>query len=267
MRAVGVVIGVALLALLAGSSAAAQTRVKGKTTCTDVPIRISIVDGSGVLTNDGKGYYETNKDGVNFAMINICGSSPTYDATMGLVPSTRVIGFTFQPALAGSIIDRPSPVWANGTGFWAKPIIYVRNILWGRMNGVYDFTTRVIIKNIVGPKDSTPYDLRIQAGDVDALDNPPPFSDINLPSETGTVRVQDLPGTCRTTTGGSMDQWIVTVNPSHVGTDPLTDPTLYVGTLYRETVRSDRGGHSGQYTVPFKLWIEAQTCIPAALTR
>lgn len=245
-------VAVLVMVLPAGNSDAAP-----KPTCTDVPIWITIVpiDG-GVLGGDSKGsVYKGGVDGVNFTAINICGTSPTYDATLGLAASQRTMGFTFPSTIAGSIINGPSPVWANGVQFPAKPILYVRNILWGRMNGQYTFTTRMIVKSITGPGDKASYELRFQPTTVDALDNAPPFPDMNLPSETAVVTVQDTPGTCRTIPGGTLDSWIVTVD------------TPFVGTLYKLPTRGGSETHSGQYLMPFKLLVEAKSCVPSSLTR
>jgi hypothetical protein len=247
----------AVIAILAVVPPAISGHAATTPKCTDIPIWITIVpiDG-GVLAGDSKGsVYKAGVDGVNFAMINICGTSPTYDATMGLSISQRTMAFTFPPAIAGSIINGPSPVWANGVQFPAKPILYVRNILWGRMNGLYTFTTRMIVKSITGPGDSATYDLRFQPATVDALDNPPPYPDINLPSETATITVQDTPGTCRSIPGGTLDSWMVTVD------------TPFVGTLYRIGGRNQGYIHSGQYVMPFKLLVQAQSCVPSSLTK
>lgn len=229
------------------------------TKCTDVPIWMTVLSiGGGVLAGDSKGTtYKSGMDGVNFAAIHICSnasSSPTYDATLGLEKSTRTMGFTFPAAIGGSIIAGPPPVWADGVSFQTKPVVYVRNILWGRMNGQYIFTTRAIVKSIIGPGDSATYDLRLQPQYVDAIQNDPPYADTNSPNQTASVTVQDVPGTCRITSGGTFDSWIVTVNPPSIGT------------LYKLGERNQPYMHSGQYVVPFKLLVEAQSCIPASLT-
>jgi hypothetical protein len=93
----------------------------------------------------------------------------------------------------------------------------------------------------------TLYDLRFQPPIVDALLNGPPFADTNLPGETSAATVQDIPGTCRSVPGGTLDSWIVTVNAP------------FVGTIHKE----DRAHtHSGQYTMPFQLLIKAKSCLP-----
>jgi hypothetical protein len=247
-----IVLAVVIIALAAGLAAAGPP---AKTSCTDVPIWISVVPSDGgVLTNDAYGPYKANVDGVNFAMINICGKSPTYDATLSLLAknSKRWLGISFPAAIDGSVIAGPSPAWANGVAFWTKPVFYVKNILWGRMNGQYTFTTRLFIDYIVGPNDAAVYDLRLQPLVTDALSNSlPHYPLMNTPNSTSTVTVQDIPGTCRTTPGGTLDSWLVTVD------------SPFVATLYAES----GSVHSGQYTMPFKLLVEAQACIPAALTR
>lgn len=245
-----IMICAAVLVLFTVSGKAAQ-----KNKCTDPSLEVTIVpiDGS-ALSGDSKGSVYTNGvDGVSNTVIHLCASNngvlPTYDATMSLSStSQRSMGFTFPPDIEGSIISGPSPVWANGVRFMAKPfLLNVRNILWGRKAQIYTFTTRMIFEGFAGPGDKALYDLRFQPAVVDALQNAPPFADTNLPSETSTVTVQDIPGTCRTTQGGTLDSWIVTVDP------------LFVGTVHKQ----DRSHtHSGQYNMPIQLLLKAKTCLP-----
>ncbi len=249
-------IAITALSLASLMAAAKVDAQKSKpSSCSDIPVWVTILPvDDGILSGDAKGtVYKAGVDSVS-AKINICGSSPTYDATLWLSSSKRTMGFTFPPPIAGSIISGQPPVWANGSAFAAKPLLYVRNILWGRMNVQYTFTTRLIMKSIAPPGDKNLYDLRLQPHIVDALTNEPPYADTNLPQETATVTVQDIPGTCRSTVGGTLDSWIVTVD------------SPYVGTLHRQASRGQSETHSGQYHVPFKLLVEARSCVPASLT-
>jgi hypothetical protein len=245
-------------------TAVALTLIAGETyagkapKCTDIPIWVTIVpiDG-GVLGGDTIGsVYKSGVDGVIYTQINICGSTtatPTYDASMSLSNSTRTMSLTFPLAITGSIINGGTmPAWAGST-IAAKPQLTIRNILWGRMNGKYTFTTRLILKSIAAPDKST-YDLRFQADGVDAMQNDPPYADTNSPNQTAKVTVQDIPGTCRQTAGGSFDSWIVNVD---------APPT---GTLYKWPSRNLPYQHSGQYVMPFQLKVDAQSCIPSSLT-
>lgn len=260
-------------ALIAALALATQllVPVAGAATCSDIPIWVTIlpVEGS-VLAGDSKGtVYKAEADGTVFTRISICPNA-NYDATLSLAAgSERTMAITFPAPIPGSIIDGAAPAWANGGTFAAQPILYVRNILWGRMHGKYSFTTRLILKSIIGPGDDAPYDLRMQPSLVDALDNAPPFGDTNLPGETAAVIVQDVPGTCRSTPDGTLDSWIVTVNgPVSVTGGPRRRAVgkavipPFVGTLYAESPSH----HSGQYVMPFKLLIEAQTCVPSSFT-
>ena len=240
-----IVWGTALVMLVAGSSAAQGkgSRPAGKPApCTDPSLEITIVPiADSALTGDSKGSVYTNGvDGFSATILlcGVTGSTYAYDALF-FPPSgsARSFGFAFPPAIAGSNIVGPSPVWANGEPFLAKPVFHVRNILWGRMHGQLTFTTRLPIEVLRGPGDRAGYDLRFQPYVVDALVNAPPFPDTNLPSETSTVTVQDIPGTCRATPGGTLDSWIVTVDAPFIGTVNKEDKVKT---------------HSGQYLMPFQ---------------
>lgn len=182
-------------------------------------------------------------DGVSNTVIHICSGS--YDATMGLITSRRSLRFTFPAPITGSDVYGTPPAWVPGS-FLAKPFMNVRKILWGRKNGYSRFTTRMGFSYINGPGDKANYALQFASFANDAGVLPDPNS--NLPYETTAVTVQDVPGTCRQTPGGTLDSWIVTVNaPS-------------AGALMKDT--KNGSVQSGQYTMPFKLLIEAKSCLP-----
>lgn len=71
--------------------------------------------------------------------------------------------------------------------------------------------------------------------------------DVNLPSETAAVTVQDIPGTCRVG-GPVLDSWMVTID------------TPFVGTAHK--AKSNAELHAGQYHMPFQLLLKAKTCLP-----
>jgi len=249
-----IVWGASLVLLVAGS-AGAQGKGNGAAgkpaPCTDPSLEITIVPIAGsALAGDSKGSVYTNGvDGVFNAVIHLCPSNPTYDATLGVNGSQRSIGFTFPQAIAGSIIAGPSPAWANGVQFMAKPFMNIRNILWGRMHGQATFTTRMGFGFLRGPGDKSDSNLRFMAPLADPPPDPYVPLDVNLPSDTATVTVQDIPGSCHT--GGSgLDSWIVTIDPA------------FVGTLHKAGTGKNPDLHSGQYTMSFQLLIKAKTCLP-----
>ena len=176
---------------------------------------------------------------------------------MGLITSRRSLGFTFPSPITDSVIG-DAPAWANSS-FLAKPFMNVRNILWGRKNFCTTpctFTTRIGFSYISGPGDNgTNYRLVHAPLLTDSL----VFgtTEENFPKFTTPATVEDIPGNCRTVSGGSFDKWIVTVDSS-VGTP---DPASSVGTLMRD-VNNGSAVQSGQYSMPFKLMIEAKTCLP-----
>jgi len=242
--------------LCMAGSALAQKGGGGKpVACTNPSLAVTIlpiIDGISAITGDVKGFTYTNGvDGVYNGVINLCPSGPTapnYDATFGLVGSKRSMGFSFQSPISESIIDGPSPVWANGKTFLTKPYLNIRNILWGRLNGQTTFTTRMIIQYIKGPGDSSSYGLRFQNPVTDAVTEGG-LPNTNKPSDTARVTVQDVPGTCRSDPdNGTKDSWIVTVDPS------------FVGTL---TKMDNNWTHSGQYTMAMRFLVEAKTCLPS----
>ena len=79
----------------------------------------------------------------------------------------------------------------------------------------------------------------------------------NFPYASTPVTVIDSPGTCRQTPGGTLDHWIVT-NALDAG---ATAPVPFLGALMKD-VTNGAPLQSGQYVMPFKLLIEARTCVP-----
>lgn len=241
----------AMFLLVTAGAASAQKAQK----CSDIPVSVQILsfdaDGDGVndsaLAGDAKGaVYTDGADGVYNTVIHVCGSAPSYDATMGLVTSRRSLGFRFPPPTDGSLSPGPAPVWADGATFLARPFLNVRRILWGRLNGVPTFTTRMNISSITGPGDKASYTLLYAPSSPDS--GVPGNPDANIPEETVGVTVQDVPGTCRS--GGSvLDSWVVTAAAPSVAA----------------LMRNASGGalvQAGQYVMPFQLLISAKKCLP-----
>jgi hypothetical protein len=133
------------------------------------------------------------------------------------------------------------------SSFLAKPFMNVRNILWGRLHGQLTFTTRLGLSYLSGPGDKASYALLFAPAVTDS--GVPGNPDANYPSETTPATGQDVPGTCRSVAGGTLDSWIVTVNPPAVGA------------LMRDTSKGSPV-QSGQYTMPFQLLIRAKSCLP-----
>ncbi len=242
-----------LMALVVSVSAVMTAQAAGKCTL-DVPLRVTIVGFEGsALAGDSKGStYQDGVDGVYNTVLHLC--SGTYDATMGLTTSRRAMRFTFPAPLAGSDY-LGSPAWANSS-FETKPFINVRDILWGRMNGRSTFITRMGITSISPQGDSANYRLRFFPSVVDdGSSTPYAPADVNFPNETSPVIVQDVPGTCRSTPGGTLDMWVVTGQ----ATDSAGQ-LLQIGTLHKEA--KNKVTHAGQYNMPFKILIEALKCVP-----
>jgi hypothetical protein len=248
-----VIVHAAASVLVAAGIAEAQKPPK----CSDIPISVQVLefdaDGDGdndsALFGDSKGpTYTDGVDGVTNTAIYVC--SGTYDATMRLGPLTRSkrsLGFAFPEPNAGSVVYGPAPEWA-GTAFLAKPFMNIRNILWGRMQAVPQlmFTTRIGFSYISGPADKATYKLQFAPTGVQS--GVPGNPAANDPDETTAATVQDIPGDCRNG-GTTLDTWIVTVNPPAVGA------------LMRD-LSNGAEIHSGQYSMPFKLLITAQRCLP-----
>jgi hypothetical protein len=246
MTARRIIVHATAVVLMAAGIASAQ---KGK--CNDVPIEVAVVPMTGgALVDDGKGPYQEGVGGVYNTVIHTCGTSASYDATMGLITSRRSLGFTFPLPIDGSVYPGPAPVWA-GSSFFAKPFMNVRRILWGRMQDPQQltFTTRMVFSYFSGPGDKASYALQFAPTVTDS--GATGGQDANYPSETTPATVEDVLGTCHIVTGGTLDKWIVTVGAGSVGA------------LMRDTNKGPALVQSGQYTMaPFQLIITAKSCVP-----
>ncbi|MDO8795359.1 MAG: hypothetical protein Q7J25_12140 [Vicinamibacterales bacterium] len=101
-----------------------------------------------------------------------------------------------------------------------------------------------------GPGDAAEYFLRFMPTVTDAAVGQYVPLDVNLPSETAAVTVQDIPGTCRVG-GPVLGSWMVTID------------TPFVGTAYKSAAKSNPELHAGQYHMPFQLLLKAKTCLPS----
>ncbi len=223
----------------------------------NIPLRVTIIGISGgVLAGDNKGAtYQDGVDGVS-ARINI--SSGTFDATVILLTSKhRTIRFTFPNAQPDSSLTGGYPTWAPGV-FQAKAFFNVRNILHGRNFGKTTFSTRMAWQ--FDAPDGVLYRLRFMPPDTDAPDlhTPDIPPGVNEPQQTSFVVVTDHPGNCGTVLPGEAivyDQWDVTA------TVPNIDGVLQLGTVHKMAVRpKDVDVHYGQFSMPYKLVLEALRC-------
>lgn len=226
----------------------------GPCVAVSIPVEITVVafdvDGDGqddsALYGDAKG--ATYVDGVDGVAAVIQACSGSNDLTFNLITSgvRRSLGFVFPAPIEGSVSPGPAPVWVPGA-FLAKSFINFRNILWGRSNGQSTFTTRMNSGYVSPAGEKSTYHLRFAPVLNDAGIPGDPVS--NQPNETTAVTVQDIPGTCRSTAGGTLDTWLITVNlPA-------------IGALVREGKGSTEY-QSGQYFMPFQLLVKAKTCLP-----
>lgn len=247
MTAAGVIAVTLAWITVAQQPVSAGKPAAGPAKCTDVPLEVAVIAG-GAIADDGKGTYKHRVDGVYNTVIHLCGSNPTYDATMGLINSKRSMKFTFPAPIDGSALNIP-PSWVPGT-ITAKPFMNIRKILWGRMNNQLEFTTGMGFSYFKGPGDTSDYRLQFLP-DTDATDPDPNDPEANQPNIASSVTVLDMPGNCRDG-GTTLDSWLVTVHgPS-------------VGTLRRDT--SSGLVQVGQYDMPFQLMLKAKSCVPASVS-
>ncbi|HVL67839.1 MAG TPA: hypothetical protein VM364_11300 [Vicinamibacterales bacterium] len=225
--------------------------------CKDIPLRwfiaqtVTLEDGTVVpstIAGDGNWY-----SGGSNNVIHVCGTNPSYDATI-VVPTSRKVSFSFGPPVPGSIIAESLP---PGT-YLDSPFLNVRNLLCvGCAPGLESFTTRMGIQLQIAKRD---HRLRFMPFETDAPDRhtqPGAIPAENVPYLASPVRVFPQPYNC--TSGGKVNpSWIVrgTVTSADPGIDPFEG--VQVGTLTRVT--SNAVIHRGQYSMPFEIRIEALSC-------
>ena len=216
--------------------------------CADIPLRVTIfntaIDGSGAtvqsaIQSDGGGEYTS-------AAITVCAG--TNDAVVNLASTRRTFTYIFPAPIVGSIVQT-QPAWVPGT-YNLSGWINVRNITFSKA----PFTTHMG-STFTGP-DRASYRL---GWDPFVVDAPDLHSGENLaqldnsPQATSPAMVYPTyPVTCGP---GNMPRWLVR------GTTPNDQNVMEVTTLYKQTSGPHTSlTHSGQYTLPFEMSIEAMQC-------
>lgn len=249
------------MVLLVTTGGVASAEAQKKPACKDVPIRwffsatATQPDGTVVpsaISGDGAWY----ADGVN-SSIHVCGTNPTYDATVA-VSNKRKVSFSFGAPVNGSVVSESI---AGGT-YRDSPFFNVRNLLCVecRSDPSQPFTTRIGMQVKLVNQD---YRLRFMPEYTDSPDrhtNPAAIPFENTPYVTSPALVIPQPYDCLS--GGTVKpSWIV--RGTNASTDPGIAPSenLQVGTLSRLT--SSSAVHAGQYSMPFEFRIEAMSCFKA----
>lgn len=249
-------IALSLVALLLGSGTFTPAFAQ-KNTCKDIAIRwfiaetVTLPDGTvapAAISGDGQWY-----SGGSNTVIHVCGTNPTYDATIA-VGNKRKVAVTFGAPISGSVIAESI---AAGT-YRDSPFLNVRNLLCvGCADPKGPFTTRMASQWKLNTSD---YRLRFMPPVTDSPDrhtNPEAIPAENTPYEASPVLVLPQPYDCHV--GGTVKpSWIV--RGTNASADPAIPPAenLQVGTLSRVTNSSIT--HAGQYSLPFEIRIEALSC-------
>lgn len=252
----GLKLAVAIAGVLLGSGMWTTPAFAQRNTCKDIPIQwviyetATLPDGTVVpsaIRGDGQAYSGQNTS------IHVCGTSPSYDATI-VVSNKRKLALTFGAPITGSVVAES----IAGGPYYDSPFLNVRNLLCvGCADPTQPFTTRMGTQWRLSGSD---YRLRFMPFTTDAPDrhtNPDAIPAENTPFESSPVRVLPQPYDCHV--GGKVrPSWVVR------GTNTSADPgiaaseSLQVGTLTRVT--NDDIIHSGQYSLPFEMRIEALSC-------
>lgn len=254
MRMVKLTVTAVVMLFVAGSWTPASAQ---KTACKDIQTRwfiypvATLADGTAVasaISGDGSWY-----SGGSNTVIHVCGTNPTYDATM-LTSTKRKVKFFFGAPLTGSVVSESI---AGGT-YQDSPFMNVRNILCvGCADPSQPFTTRMGMRYNMNNAD---YRLRFFPFVTDSPDrhtDPATIPAENTPYDASPVLVIPQAYDCKTG-GATKPSWIVR------GTNPSADPdiapgeNLQVGTLGRVTRTNVI--HAGQYSMPFEIRIEALSC-------
>ena len=239
---------------------------KGGGKCVNVPIRVTLLPlptggSASVLRGDGTDTYQDGQSGVT-ARINFCSGSRDATITTQAKTSTRKIRISFPEPLADTSLSGQTPSWAGAgieieVGFFFN----IRNILCHSGSCGDTFTTRMNWQ-FAGP-DGRDYRWRFYPAMADSPDLHSPDMlldepDINEPYETSYVLVHHRPGNCGVSGGAPVvyDQWDVTAaNPNN------PEGFLQLGTLHRSPKGpNDTILHMGQYSMPYRLQVEALQC-------
>ncbi|MBA3886492.1 MAG: hypothetical protein H0X67_12285 [Acidobacteria bacterium] len=204
----------------------------------------------------GDGAWYSSASGTSNTVIHVCGTNPSYDATM-LVGNRRKVSFSFGAPLSDSVIQDSL---APGT-YQDSPFMNVRNILCvGCASAGEPFTTRMGMQLVLNRQDHRLRFMPLVTDSPDRHTNPDAIPGENVPYESSPVLV--IPQAYNCTTGGSTNPaWIVRgiVPSADVNIHP--GQNLQVGTLTR--LQRDTVVHSGQYSMPFEIRIEATSCFAA----
>ncbi len=255
MKTIKILTLLASAGLIGEVGAAAQPAGTGK--CNDTPLVFSLgftyVDGttSAAFYSDGTGgsnpSYVDGVDGVT-AVLHMCGTNPTHDATLLLVSSKRSMGIDLTRRVHANSL---TPSW-TGTPFYNPAFLNVRNILFNYdPNASYSFTTRFgsAFAMPPGPGKSTSYHVRMQNPADQAV--PPQSTDsvTNTPLNTSLVIVQHTPATAT-----SPETWTAYPDATIMGLTDSGANATQVGTLLQD---QNNGAplNAGQFTVPFLITI------------
>lgn len=241
--------------LAGGAGAAAQPAGTGK--CTDISLVFSLsftyVDGTtpAALYSDGTGgsnpSYVDGVDGVT-AVLHVCGTNPSHDATLLLANSKRTVGIDLTRLVHANSL---TPSW-TGTPFYNPAFLNVRNILFNYdPNASYSFTTRFGsgFAMPAGPGKSTSYHVRMQNPADQAVPPQPNDSIANTPLNTSLVVLQHTPATATTP-----ETWTAYPDATVMGLTDSGANATQVGALLQD---QNNGGplNAGQFAVPFAITI------------
>jgi len=151
------------------------------------------------------------------------------------------------------------PSFAGAASFLTFGFLNVRNVTgYGVIppGQAATYYTRAVFENITGPDGGNyrltffPDDFTCPGVCVLGIGYPGNNPTLNQPVETAWVKVTYSPAN-----GSSPDQWVVEGNLT-----TSTDPEIQRGTLFLNGSKTLT--HYGQYSMPFKLVITAQTTLP-----
>jgi hypothetical protein len=227
--------------------------------CTDVPIRVTLLPtlpGEPPSAFRGDGVSDTYQDGQDHVSASIHFCSSTYDATITTYRSSRKIRISFPQPLPDSSLSGDVPSFAGGE-VEVDFFFNIRNILCVTGTCGDTFTTHMNWQ-LYFP--DAGYRLRFYPSVTDSPDLHSPDMlvdepDINMPHETSYVVVHHRPGDCASG-GNTYDQWDISgVNPNSDG------GTVQLGTLHNFASKPrDPVLHLGQYSMPYRLQVEALQC-------
>ena len=206
---------------------------------------LPLLDGAeAAISGDGSDSYE--------ATLNLCSGST--DVTANYNKGQRTMGFAFSAPEADLGV---TPDWAPAT-FQGHFFFNIRNVLCSA--GVCGDTFTAHMTWGIDAPDGARYNLRFYPNTgVDSPDTTSPWMlsrnpDLNSPLQTSPVAVTHTPGSCHDG-GNGYDVWIVDASVSN------PDGITQVGTLYQRAKNSRQSDvHMGQFSFPFRLRLEAQSC-------